>query len=279
MATIKNNDNLPVKELNIKDLLHQNVIKKRFEEILGKKANGFIVSILNTVNSNKLFGNVDPNSILKAALVAASLDLPIDPNLGFAYIIPYGKEAQFQIGYKGLVQLAIRSGQYKHINVANLYDGQFIHYDPIIDYLEYDLSTKNSDEVTHYVAFFKTLNGFEKYYVMSKEEVEKHGKAYSKAYNSSHSPWKSDFDTMAQKTVLKQLISKFGILSIEMQLAQKADQTVVKDVNKDNIDVEYVDNPKKQNEPINIEPLEEDFDSSELFAGYANNKEGKNERI
>lgn len=134
---------------------------------------------------------------------------------------------------------------------------------------------KNSDEVTHYVAFFKTLNGFEKYYVMSKEEVEKHGKAYSKAYNSSHSPWKSDFDTMAQKTVLKQLISKFGILSIEMQLAQKADQTVIKDVNKDNIDVEYVDNPKKQNESINIEPLEDDFDSSELFAGYANNKEGK----
>lgn len=281
MPVIKNNsnnNNLPANGLNVKGLFHQSVIKKRFEEILGKKANGFIVSVLNTVNSNNLFEGVDPNSILKAALVAASLDLPIDPNLGFAYIIPYGKEAQFQIGYKGLIQLAIRSGQYKNINVAKLYEGQFIHYDPITDSLEYDLSTKNSDEVTHYVAFFKTINGFEKYHVMDKEDVEKHAKAYSKAYNSKYSPWKNDFDIMAQKTVLKLLLGKFGILSIEMQIADKTDQTIIKNVENGNIDVEYVDNPKLNNATEPQDTSEDDFDSSELFAEYANNKELDNER-
>ena len=249
---------------SIKALINNDIIKKKFTEILGKKSQGFLVSVLNTVNSNKQLQEAEPNSILKSAMVAATLDLPIDQNLGFAYIVPYKrkekkgnewiehKEAQFQLGYKGFIQLAIRSGQYKNINVSELYDGQFISYDAITDTLEYDLSTKNSDEVTHYVAFFRTINGFEKYYIMSKEDVEKHAKTYSQAYTSKFSPWQNDFDGMAKKTVLKLLLSKFGILSIEMQTAQKVDQAVITEVEKDNISVEYTDNSENFEDAVVI---------------------------
>ena len=193
---------------------------------------------------------------MKAGAIAATLDLPIDPNLGFAYIVPYKNtvkdkfgnvvetrnEAQFQMGWKGFYQLAMRTGQYKRINVTGLYEGQFEGYDPITDELIYNLENKTSDEITHYIAYFKTLNGFEKYFVMSKEEIELHAKKFSKTYSYKSSSWKTNFDAMAKKTVLKLLLSKYGMLSIEMQTAQKVDQAVIKEVDKDNIEVEYVDN-------------------------------------
>ena len=206
------------------------------------------------------------------------MDLPIDPNLGFAYIVPYnnkGKnEAQFQMGYKGFVQLAIRTGQYKRINVTELYEGHFESYDPITDELKYNLDNRLSDEITHYVAYFQTINGFEKYNVMSKEEIETHAKKFSKTYSYKGSSWQTNFNTMAKKTVLKLLLSKFGILSIEMQTAQKADQAVIREFDKNNIEVEYVDNENNINDTIdeiqvtvnnNNETTEEDEDLKGMF--------------
>lgn len=236
----------------LKALVNADVTKKKFQEMLGNKAAGFLTSLMNTTNGNAQLQQADPNSILKAGAIAATLDLPIDPNLGFAYIVPYnnkGKnEAQFQMGYKGFVQLAIRTGQYKRINVTELYEGQFESYDPITDELKYNLDNRLSDEITHYVAYFQTINGFEKYNVMSKEEIENHAKKFSKTYSYKGSSWQTNFNTMAKKTVLKLLLSKFGILSIEMQTAQKADQAVIREFDKNNIEVEYVDNENNIND-------------------------------
>ena len=242
LAKVNNNT---VGKNSLKTMVNDERTKKKFQEMLGNKAQGFLVSLVNTIGGNSQLQQADPNSVLKAGAIAATLDLPIDPNLGFAYIVPYnnkGKnEAQFQMGYKGFIQLAIRSGQYRKINITELYEGQFTSYDPITDVLEYNLSNKLSDTVTHYIAYFQTINGFEKYNVMSKEDVIAHAKKFSKTFSSKYSSWTTNFESMAKKTVLKLLLSKFGILSIEMQTAQKVDQAVIKEVNKDNIEVEYVD--------------------------------------
>lgn len=245
-----------VGQATLKSMINDERTKNKFKEMLGNKAAGFLTSLMNTTNGNTQLQQADPNSILKAGAIAATLDLPIDPNLGFAYIVPYKNtvkdkfgnvvetrnEAQFQMGWKGFYQLAMRTGQYKRINVTGLYEGQFEGYDPITDELIYNLDNKTSEEITHYIAYFKTLNGFEKYFVMSKDEIEAHAKKFSKTYSYKSSSWKTNFDAMAKKTVLKLLLSKYGMLSIEMQTAQKVDQAVIKEVDKDNIEVEYVDN-------------------------------------
>ena len=242
LAKVNNNT---VGKNSLKAMVNDERTKKKFQEMLGNKAQGFLVSLVNTIGGNAQLQQADPNSILKAGAIAATLDLPIDPNLGFAYIVPYnnkGKnEAQFQMGYKGFIQLAIRSGQYRKINITELYEGQFTSYDPITDVLEYDLNNKTSDNITHYIAYFQTINGFEKYNVMSKEDVIAHAKKFSKTFSSKYSSWTTNFESMAKKTVLKLLLSKFGILSIEMQIAQKADQAVIEEIDGDNIEVEYVD--------------------------------------
>lgn len=247
-------NNGTVGQATLKSMINDERTKNKFKEMLGNKAAGFLTSLMNTTNGNAQLQQADPNSILKAGAIAATLDLPIDPNLGFAYIVPYnnkGKnEAQFQMGYKGFVQLAIRTGQYKRINVTELYEGQFESYDPITDELKYNLDNRLSDEITHYVAYFQTINGFEKYNVMSKEEIENHAKKFSKTYGYKGSSWQTNFNTMAKKTVLKLLLSKFGILSIEMQTAQKADQAVIREFDKNNIEVEYVDNENNVNDTV-----------------------------
>jgi recombinase, phage recT family len=247
-------NNGTVGQATLKSMINDERTKNKFKEMLGNKAAGFLTSLMNTTNGNAQLQQADPNSILKAGAIAATLDLPIDPNLGFAYIVPYnnkGKnEAQFQMGYKGFVQLAIRTGQYKRINVTELYEGQFESYDPITDELKYNLDNRLSDEITHYVAYFQTINGFEKYNVMSKEEIETHAKKFSKTYSYKGSSWQTNFNTMAKKTVLKLLLSKFGILSIEMQTAQKADQAVIREFDKNNIEVEYVDNENNVNDTV-----------------------------
>lgn len=272
-------NNGTVGQATLKSMINDERTKNKFKEMLGNKAAGFLTSLMNTTNGNVQLQQADPNSILKAGAIAATLDLPIDPNLGFAYIVPYnnkGKnEAQFQMGYKGFVQLAIRTGQYKRINVTELYEGQFESYDPITDELKYNLDNRLSDEITHYVAYFQTINGFEKYNVMSKEEIETHAKKFSKTYSYKGSSWQTNFNTMAKKTVLKLLLSKFGILSIEMQTAQKADQAVIREFDKNNIEVEYVDNENNVNDTVDEivinesdstnESNSEDEDLKEMF--------------
>lgn len=204
------------KTVTIQSLVSQDNIKSRFEELLGKKAPGFISSLLAVVNNNKLLAKADPNTIVAAGAMAASLDLPINQNLGFAYIIPYGNEAQFQMGYKGYIQLAMRTGQYQTINAAEVYEGEIIKQNRFTG--EYEFGEKTSDKIVGYIAYFKLVNGFEKYLYMSIEEMQAHAKKFSKNYKGGTDKWGiTDFHSMAIKTVLKRLISKYGILSIEMQ--------------------------------------------------------------
>ena len=237
--------NLP----EVKKMFSNEACLGNLKAMLGTKAQGFATSVLSVVNNNKLLQNASAQSIYTSAMVAASLDLPINPNLGFAALVPYGGTCQMQVMTRGLTQLAIRSGQYQRINNAIVYDGQLIKEDPFTGEYEFDFHAKKSDNVIGYVAYFKTIGGFEKYFYMTKEEVEKHGRKYSKTYNNG--VWKTDFDSMALKTVLKMLLSKFGILSIEMQRAIRFDQASIKgDFNSvddiDELDAEYVDNEKEK---------------------------------
>ena len=210
------------KAVTIQSLVSQESVKARFEELLGKKAPGFISSLLAVVNNNKLLARANPNTIIAAGAMAASLDLPINQNLGFAYIIPYGNEAQFQMGYKGYIQLAMRTGQYQTINAAEVYEGEIVKQNRFTG--EYEFGEKTSDKIVGYIAYFKLVNGFEKYLYMSIEEMQAHAKKFSKNYKGGIDKWGlTDFHSMAIKTVLKRLISKYGILSIEMQGQQMVD--------------------------------------------------------
>ena len=210
------------KALTIQGLVAQADIKARFEELLGKKAPGFISSLLAVVNNNKLLAKANPKTVIAAGAMAASLDLPINQNLGFAYIIPYKDEAQFQMGYKGYIQLAMRTGQYQTINAAEVYEGEIVKQNRFTG--EYEFGEKNSDKIIGYIAYFKLVNGFEKYLYMSIEEMQAHAKKFSKNYKGGTDKWGlTDFHSMAIKTVLKRLISKYGILSIEMQGQQMVD--------------------------------------------------------
>lgn len=221
----------------VKNMISNEDIRKRFQEVLGKKAPQFLASITSLVSTNTNFSGVDPNTVMSAALIAATLDLPINPSLGFAYIIPYKDKATFQAGYKSFIQLALRTGQYKTINATEIYEGEIIHVNRLTGELEIDEAKRKSDKVVGYASFFKLINGFEKTLYMTVEQLVAHGKKFSKSYNSPSSLWKNDFHSMAMKTVLKMLLSKYGILSVEMQSALESDQGVIKADGT----VEYVD--------------------------------------
>jgi len=219
-----------------KELFAQGNVQQRFEELLGKKAPSFISSVLQTVNNSKLLAKAKPLTIMNAAVTAAVLDLPINQNLGFAWIVPYKDEAQFQIGWKGFVQLALRTNQYSRINVTEVYENQFNSFNAMTEELDADFGLDGEGKVVGYAGYMKLNNGFEKTVYWSMIKVKNHAKKYSKTYEKKnqygklfHSPWndESQFDAMAMKTVLKNMISKWGIMSIEMQKAQLSDQAVI----------------------------------------------------
>ncbi len=214
---------------SLKGLMANPAIKQRFAEMLKDRAGQFITSVLSLQNSSPQLQKSEPMSVLNCAMVAASLDLPVNPNLGFAYIIPYGNQAQFQIGYKGLIQLALRSGQYQLLNTSEVYEGELISENRMTGELIFDSTKKTSEKIIGYVAFFRLNNGFEKSLYSTVEQLEKHGKKFSQTYKKGFGIWKDDFDSMAKKTVLKLLISKYGILSIEMQNAIEKDQATIND--------------------------------------------------
>jgi recombination protein RecT len=224
----------------ISALLSQDVVKARFEQVLGKKAPGFMSSIISAVNSNSELKKADPMSVVAAAAVAASLDLPINPSLGFAHIVPYSGKAQFQMGWRGFVQLGMRSGQYKTINVCPVHEGELVESNPFTGEMVFDEKKRTADKIIGYVAYFKLMNGFEKYLYMTEDQVTAHGKKYSKSYENKNSMWQKDSQPMKLKTVLKMLLSKFGILSIEMQNAVQYDQATIKTI--DGGAYEYIDN-------------------------------------
>ena len=227
--------------LTTKQFFSKESVKSKFTEILGKKAPAFISSVLQLVSNDKNLVNVDPISIYNAAATAAVLDLPFNNSLGFAWIVPFKGKAQFQVGFKGYVQLAQRSGQYARMNAGPIFENQFKSYNAMTEDLDADLSIEGTGRTVGYFAYFRLLNGFEKRVYWPIAKVTAHAQRFSKSFASEYSsPWKTDFDKMATKTVLKNTIAPWGPMSIEMQTAVRVDQAVIN--SDDTIDVDYVDN-------------------------------------
>lgn len=204
----------------LKGMLESPAYKKKFEEMLGKKAAGFMSSIIAVTNNNNYLMKADPATVIGAAAQAAMLDLPINQSLGFAYIVPYKGAAQFQLGYKGYIQLAQRSGQYVDIGAKTVYEGELEYETRLLD--KFKFGNRTGDKVIGYLAYFRLTNGFEKMLFMTLDEMQAHAKKYSQNYKGGTDKWGlADFNVMAEKTVLKRLLSKFGPLSIEsVQMSQ-----------------------------------------------------------
>ncbi len=249
--------------VSLAGLLERVDVKKRFGEMLGNRAAGFMSSIIACTNNNKQLKEADPMTVISAAAMAATLDLPINPALGFAHIVPYknGKDgttkAQFQMGWKGFVQLAQRSRQYQTINADVVYEGELKNHNKLTGEIEYDVDRRKNDKVVGYFAYFRLINGFEKALFMKTEDVEKHGKRYSKSFAYPGSVWKTNFDAMALKTVVKMLISKWGPMSVDMQRAITADQgTVINDGGKEGVPEVVFDDAvvvDQVSEPVKVE--------------------------
>jgi len=239
----------------VKNYLGNIETKQRFEDILKDKAAAFMASIVNVCGSNYSLSKCDPVSIMNSALVAATLDLPIDPNLGLAAIVPYGDKAQFQMMYKGFVQLAIRSAEYEGMNVSEVYEDEIQSYNPITGEIIFaDFATTSQrasgdeSKVAGVYAWFRMKNGFMKPLYMTMDHIEKHANRYSQAYRkdirnkTKDSIWSENRLAMARKTVLKLLISKWGLLSVQMQKAVSLDQAVIKNYKDGEFEIDYDDN-------------------------------------
>lgn len=206
-----------------RDLLNQPATVARFEKVLQSpvKAAQFVASLATLVYGSKQLKAADPNSIIAAAVKAAALDLAIDPSLGHAYIVPYGTMAQFQIGWKGLVQLALRTGEYALLNVAHVVEGEVAGVNKFTGEIKFGAAT--SDKVVGVIAYLKLRNGYEKYVYWTTERIHDHAKKYSKSYSRSDSAWQTNAGAMELKTVMRDLLTKWGMLSIEMRTALAID--------------------------------------------------------
>lgn len=249
----------------VKALFDRPAVREKFSEMLGNRSTAFLTTVLQIVNSNDLLREADPQSVYSAAMTAATLNLPVNQNLGFAYIIPYrdtraGKTfAQFQIGYRGIIQLAQRSGLFKTINVSDVREGEIAEYNRLSGEITFRWHTVERDKfpVIGYISYFSLLNGFEKSLYMSIDELKQHGIRYSKSFAKGYGLWKDDFDAMARKTVMKLLLARFAPLSVEMQKAVISDQAII--MNPENDEVVYVDN--YQSVEITIEMVIAEFEA------------------
>lgn len=251
--------------LGITAYLTQDAVKNQINSVVGSKDGAkFVTSIVSAVNTNPTLAECTNQSILSGALLGHSLNLSPSPQLGHYYLVPFNntkagtKEAQFQMGYKGYIQLAIRSGQYKKLNVMAIKKGELEYFDPLNEDIQINLMVDSWDEreaaeTIGYYAFFELVNGFRKAIYWSKKQMEAHALKYSKGYQAKkgYTFWEKDFDSMAYKTMLRQLISKWGIMSIDMVNAFDADMAVIhEDGTKDYVDTEdIVDVPQPQEEP------------------------------
>lgn len=257
--------------------LSSDKVKQKINEVIGgKDGQAFITNICSAVANNEELAKCENWSIVLSALQGGALKL--SPQLGQYFLVPFKdknkelKQAQFQLGYKGYIQLAIRSGEYKHINVVALKEGEVISYNPLTEelktrFIEDDEVRENTPTIGYY-ARIELLNGFVKSIYWNKKKMVEHAKKYSQAYRTdltkgwTMSFWSKNFDEMAFKTLLRQLISKWGAMSIEMHQAYDNDQTITDE----NGNASYIDNPEdkqkpegeQEQTPINITPTTEE---------------------
>lgn len=251
--------------------LTNDAVKNQINNVIGgKNGDRFISSIVSAVQTNSALQECTNPSILSAALLGESLKLSPSPQLGQYYMVPFNnnkkgyKEAQFQLGYKGYIQLAIRSGQYKKLNVLAIKEGELVRFDPLNEEIEVNLiedeEAREEAKAVGYYAMFEYTNGFKKAMYWSKKKMEAHALKYSKGYKAKkgYTFWEKDFDAMAYKTMLRQLISKWGIMSIDMQSAMDADMAVIhEDGTKDYVDMENDENVVADQELHESETTEE----------------------
>jgi len=227
----------------LKSVINMPTVQEQFKNALKDNASLFIASLIDVYASDATLQKSEPKTIIMEALKAATLKLPINKGLGYAWIVPYKGKATMQIGYRGYVQLAQRTGHYKFINADVVYEGETVTMDRLTGEAIFT-GEKKSDTAIGYFAFFELLNGFRKSIFWTKAQVEAHAKRFSQAFNAG--PWKSDFDAMAIKTLLKMLLSKYGLLSVEMVGAisddrdpeQDAQNEISANANQDFIDIQ-----------------------------------------
>lgn len=237
--------------MSLSELMHSPAVVGKLNEVWNspQMANSFMSSVISVANGNPQLRKAEPMSIIGAAMVAATMQLQVIPTLGQCYIIPYGSKAQFQVGYLGLLQLCQRSDQFKKILAAPVHEGEYISGDEFDEDYVFDRKQRKSDKVIGYMAKFELLNGFTKVAYWDIDKVKAHATKFSQAFRSGfNSPWKSDFDAMAMKTVMKSIL-KYAPKSIEMQNVVTFDQAVintntsdVQDLDIDAFAPEYVDN-------------------------------------
>ena len=273
--TEQSNQVVDASKLGFKTLMSTPAMKKKFTDILHEKSDAFMGSLLTLVGGDDYLSKAEPMTIIASALKAATMDLPIDKNLGYAYIVPFNRkekvgkdwithnEAQFILGYKGYIQLAQRSGQYKALNAIEIYEGQLIEWNPLTEEFQFDYNAKQSDRVIGYVGFFELLNGFKKTVYWTKQEVEAHRIKHAKGFDKTKltGAWKENYDAMAIKTVLRNMLAKWGILSVEMQNAVTSDERVFRfDENNDLVeevtlnDAEPIESERKEAEKVEDVP-------------------------
>lgn len=244
--------------MTLGELMHSPAVVGKLNEVWSspQMASSFMSSVISVANGNPQLRRAQPMSIIGAAMVAATMQLQVVPTLGQAYLIPYGSQCQLQVGYLGLLQLCQRSGQFKKILAAPVHEGEYVSGDEFDEDYVFDKKQRTSDKVIGYMAKFELLNGFTKVAYWDVDKVKAHASKFSQAFRAGdNSPWKSDFDSMAMKTVLKSIL-KFAPKSIEMQAAVTFDQAVVntntpttsdvQDLDIDAFTPEYVDNLERE---------------------------------
>ncbi|MCC4349327.1 recombinase RecT [Limosilactobacillus reuteri] len=223
-----NNQVANTQQITVKQFVNMNSTKKRFEDVLGKRAPQFMSSLVSVVNSNQSLQHVNAGSVINSALVAATLDLPINPSLGYMYIVPYKGQAQPQMGYKGYIQLAQRSGQYKRLNAIAVYADEFQGWNPLTEEIDYqpNFRDRSGEQPIGYIGYLELLNGFQKTVYWTREQIDEHRKRFSKMSGGDNPKgvWKDNFDAMALKTVLRNLLTKWGPMTVDMQTAYNADE-------------------------------------------------------
>lgn len=235
-------------KVSIAAYLTNDAVKNQINKVVGgKNGDRFISSLMSAVQTNQTLQKCTNNSLVNAALLGYTLNLSPSPQLGYFYMVPYNNhgtmEAQFQIGYRGLLQLAMRSGQYRKINAVPIKEGEFVSYNPLDESIEVNIiqdpEKREQAPTIGYYAMFEYSNGFRKEMYWSRGQMEAHARRYSKSYGSG--PWKTDFDKMAIKTMLRQLLGHYGIMSIDMEAGYLGDQAVI-DYRDGQLVPKYVDN-------------------------------------
>ena len=257
-------DNKLVRIDNFRKEMDSKMVQDLLSTTMKDNASSFSASLIDIYTNESSLQECAPNLVINEALKAASLKLPISKGLGFAYIIAYKGKPQFQIGYRGYLQLAIRSGLYDTINADVVYEGELTSSDKLRGTFKFD-GQRKSDKVIGYFAHIELKNGFSKTLFMTKEQVTAHAKKYSKTFSSDYSPWKTDFDAMGIKTVLKNLVNHYGTLSVEMQSAfeSEVDEEITANANTQDITFtsvetieptpvkhEQVQEPRPQGKPL-----------------------------